>query len=75
MLDGEGINSYTILRADTKWILFSSKLILVGMKKHRFYFTVTDNQWFIDRVETWDGKQYVLDESMNLRWRGKKMSL
>lgn len=45
------------------------------MKKHRFYFTVTDNQWFIDRVETWDGKQYVLDESMNLRWRGKKMSL
>lgn len=46
------------------------------MKKHRFYFTVNDQQeWFIDRVETWNGKQYVLDEELNLRWRGKRISL
>ena len=46
------------------------------MKKFRFYFTVNDNQeWFIDRVEKWNGNQYVLDEEMNLKWKDKKISL
>jgi len=46
------------------------------MKKYRFYFTVNDNQeWFIDRVETWDGMQYIEDEDMNIKWKNKKISL
>ena len=46
------------------------------MNKYRFYFIIKDTQeWFIYRIEKWNGTQYVLDEEMNLKWKDKKINL